>query len=312
MRRNPYIAAIAGSILMLFLLVACGAQPATPPPSELGTPLGTPVGIDAEATLAAAQTQETNYSINQAATTAGFVLANAQATLNSANATLSAAQTQEQDSANVFAAQIAATAEMVRANEQATVNSASVTQSAALAEDAIMQTQAQYDLQVTEAAGTQNANAVMTQQAKNDLAASTQTAVANLIATQTQSAVATSQWYADQSRQRGEQRQAPITFLWVWCLPVFGVLFAALCLWGFWRWLKIRQNHQRIAEPPIQHLPAPVDPSEPPDRFLPPDGDRVDSGYPLTEPDEQVHGWLDEIKRKLINREKDNDDHPDD
>ena len=48
--------------------------------------------------------------------------ANAQATLNSANATLSAAQTQAQNNANVIAAQIAATAEIVRANAQATLN----------------------------------------------------------------------------------------------------------------------------------------------------------------------------------------------
>ena len=58
--------------------------------------------------------------------------ANAQATLNSVNATLSAAQTQEQNNANIIAAQVAATAEIVRANAQATLNSAGSTQSAAL------------------------------------------------------------------------------------------------------------------------------------------------------------------------------------
>jgi len=56
---------------------------------------------------------------------------------------------------------------------------------------------------------------MLIQQNKNDLAASTQTAVANTIATQTQVAAATSQWYADQARQRAEQRQVPLTFLWV-------------------------------------------------------------------------------------------------
>ncbi|MGD0613246.1 MAG: hypothetical protein ABSB41_17245 [Anaerolineales bacterium] len=310
MRRNLRITAIWGLVLVLLILVACGVQPETPLPVAM--PLGTPEEISAQATLAAAQTQEIISANNQAAATAEFVLANAQATLNSANATLSAAQTQEQNSANILAAQIAATAEIVRANVQATVNSASSTQSAALAQNAIMQTQAAYNLQVTEAAGTQSAEAMMTQQYKNDLAASTQTAVANLIATQTQSAVATSQWYTDQSRQREEQRQAPITFLWMWCLPIFGVLFAGFCLWGFWRWLKIKQNRQRIAEQPIEILQPPVDRSEPQDRFLPPEGNIVDSRYPPAKPDNQVRGWLDEIKRKLLNREKDDDDNPDD
>jgi len=312
MRRDLSTAASWGLILVLLTLVACGTLPATPSPFALATPLGTPEDINAQETLAAAQTEETNYADNQAAATAEFVLANAQATLNSADATLSAAQTQEQNSANILAADMASTAEIVRANEQATVNSASSTQSAALAQDAIMRTQAAYNLQVTEAAGTQSAEAQMTQQYKNDLAASTQTAVANLIATQTQAAVATSQWYADQSRQREEQRQAPVTFLYVWCLPIFGVLFAVLCLWGFWRWLKIRQNRQRITEQPIEKLPTPVDRSEPPERFLPPGSGMDDSRYPLAKADNQVRGWLDEIKRKLLNHEKDDDDNPGD
>ena len=106
------------------------------------------------------------------------------------------------------------------------------------------------------AVGTQTAEAVIAQQNKNDLAASTQTAIANNIATQTQVAVATSQWYADQERQREEQRQGPIAFLWMWCLPMFIVLFAGLLLWGFWRWLKIQQANQRILENPVDRLPA--------------------------------------------------------
>ncbi len=147
--------------------------------------------------------------------------------------------TQDQNNANFIAAQIAATAEIARANAQATVNSAGITQVAA-------QTQSQYNLQVTMAAGTQAADAVIAQQNKNDLAANTQTAIANNIATQTQIAVATSQWYVDQDRQRKEQRQGPIAFLWMWFLPIFIILFAGLLLWGFWRWLKIQQANQRI------------------------------------------------------------------
>jgi hypothetical protein len=284
----------------LLTLVACGTLPMTPMP-EAATPLGSPVGTSNKATLAALLNQEQNNADIQAAATAVILRANAQATLNSANATLSAAQIQQQNSANVLAAQIAAAAEIVRANAEATLNAASSTQSAALTQDAFRQTQVQFNLETT-----------AEQQNKNDLAASTQTAVANLMATQTQSGVATSQWYTDQSRQQAEQRQAPITFLWMWCLPIFVVLFAGLCLWGFWRWLKIKQKHQRIAEQPIEILQPPVDLSKPQNGFLPPGSDLVDGGYPLMKPDNQMRGWLDEIKRKLLKREKDSDDNPED
>jgi hypothetical protein len=293
MRRNLRTAAIWALVLVLLILVACVTQPETPPAPEVVILLGTPVGTSDQATLAAALAQEKDYADNQAAATAEIVRAYAQATLDSANATLSAAQTQQQNSADVIAAQVAAAAQIVRANAQATLSAASSTQSAALTQDAIRQTQVQYDLQGTEAA------------------ASTQTAVANLIATQTQSALATSQWYADQSRQHEEQRQGSITFLWTWCLPIFIVIFAGLVLWGFWRWLKIRQANQRMAGQLIEKLQAPVDPNNPQDRFHPPESDIVNGRNWLTQPDDQMRGWLDEIKRKLLNRGKDDDGNPD-
>jgi hypothetical protein len=292
-RRDLSIAAIWVLVLVLLILAVWKTQPETPPAPNIVMLLGTPVGTNAQATLAAALTQEKNNADKQAAATAEIIRANAQATLNSANATLSAAQTQQENSADVIAAQIAAAAEIVRANAQATLNSASSTQSAAM-------TQAQFNLEMT-----------VVQLNKNEIAAGTQTAVANLIATQTQAAVATSQWYTALSRQREEQRQGPIEFLWTWCLPIFVVLFAGLCLWGFWRWLKIEQNRQRIAGQPIEKLPAPVDPSKPQDGFLPPESEIINGRYRLTKPDEQMRGWMDEIKRKLLNREKDNDDNPD-
>ncbi|HEY5270170.1 MAG TPA: hypothetical protein VII97_07520 [Anaerolineales bacterium] len=293
-RRVQCIAAIWASVLVLLTLTTCGTQPETPTAPYVAVILGTPVGTSAQATLAAALIQEKINADNQnAVATAVIVRANAQATLSSANATLSAAQTQQQNSADVIAAQIAAAAEIVRANAQATLVAAGSTQSAALTQDAFRQTQ------------------VQEQQNNDEIAAGTQTAVANLIATQTQSAVATSQWYADQSRQREEQRQGPIAFLWTWCLPVFVVLFAGLCLWGFWYWLKRQQNRQRITEQPVEKQQAPLDPGKPQDRFIPPKSDIVNGLNRRTKPEEQMRGWLDEIKRKLLNREKDNDDNPD-
>ena len=287
---NPFhrfylvIAVIWLLLLALLIMSSCGTQLETSPAPQIMMIVVTPAGMDGQATLAAAQTQEKIYADNQAAATAEIIRANAQATLNSADATLSAAQTQQQNSADVIAAQMAADAELVRADAQATLNAANSTQSAALTQDAIQRTQAQE------------------QQNRDLIAAGTQTAVADHIATQTQSAVETSQWYTAQSRLRVEQRQGPMAFLWTWCLPVLIVLFAGLCLWGFWRWLKIKQNNQRIIEQPVEKSQ---------ERFLPSESEIVDDRYGVTNPDEQMGGWMDEIKRKLINREKDSDDNPD-
>jgi hypothetical protein len=254
--------------------------------------------------LSVAQTQEKQGADIQAAANAEAVRANAQSTLNSANATLNAALTQEQNNANVIAAQIAATAEIIRANSQATLNSAGQTQISAM-------TQSQYNLQVTMAVGTQTAESIMTEQNKNELAANTQTAIANNIATQTQIAAATSQWYVDQTRQRQEQRQGPLAFLWMWCLPIFIILLAVLILWGFWRWLRIQQANQLILESPVDRLPALTAevPHHHHDESLPYlDSDIVD-GTQLTKPDDQVEQWLDEVKDKLqSSEEKDKDD----
>jgi hypothetical protein len=302
MYRNLHFAAIF--ILILLTLTSCDGLTVTPSAAGEGVLLSTPmlftpalsdtlcVACD-QVTLAAALTQQKNNSDNQAAATAEIVRANAQATVNSANATLSAALTQEQNNANVVAAQMAATAEIVRANAQATVNSAGSTQVAAM-------TQSQYNLQVTQAIGTQSAEAVQTQQNKDELAASTQTAVANNIATQTQVAAATAQWYTDRDRQRNEQRQGPIAFLWMWCLPMFVVMFAGLLLWGFWRWLKIQQTNQRILESPVDKLPAltaEVRRHRHDDELPYVDSDVAD-GYQVTKPDD-VEQWLDEVKDKL-------------
>ena len=160
---------------------------------------------------------------------------------------------------------------------------------------------------------TTGAQSLLVQQNKDDLAASTQTSIANNIATQTRAAAATSQWYADQARQREEQRQGPIAFLWMLCLPTFIVLFAGLVLWGFWRWLRIQQANQRILENPVERLPAPTAEVLEPDSSPYLENDIVDSRYqPPTSPDDQMRRWLDEVKRKLRRSdEKDPDDNPD-
>ena len=297
---------VYGFVTGILILSACSTLTNTPPEPQsfLVTP-AQPCEACAQATLAAALTQESAYAAGQAAATAEILRANAQATLNSANGTLSAVQTQDQNNANVIAAQIAATAEILRANALATLNSAGSTQSAALTQDAIRQTQVA-DLATT------GAQAIVNQQNSDNLAAATQTAVADHIATQTRAAAATSQWYVDQSRQRNEQRQGPIAFLWMWCLPMFLLLFGGLVLWGVWRWLKIQQANQRILERSVDRLPAGVPHHHHDDPQPHIESDVVDASFQPIEPDHQVRGWLDQVKRDLRkNDEKDENDKSD-
>lgn len=291
MRRILHSATIGALFVILFSLAACGVQPGATSAPEVIILLGTPMVANVQ-----------SAANDPAVSTAEIVRASAQETLDSANATLGAAQTQDQNSVNIIAAQIAATAEIVHANAQATLNAASSTQNTALTQDASRQTQVRYVLQVTEIAGTQSAEAMLTQQVKNDLASSTQTAIANTIATQDQSAVATSQWYTDQTRQRDEERQRPITFLWVWCLPIFLVLLAGLILWGFWRWQKIQQVKLQILENSVDRL-------QPPAESLPALESNVIDIHPQpAKPVDQVYRWMDEVKQKLQSRDKKDED----
>jgi hypothetical protein len=310
MRRDSHIAVILVLTWVILTFTACDVMTVTPSTGGEGvfpmaTQIGEPCEACAQATLAAALTQQQIGADNHAAATAEILRANAQATVNSANATLSAAQTQSQNNANIIAAQIAGTAEVVRANAQATVNSAGYTQSAAHTQDSIQQTQMAN-------MATTSAESVLAQQHQDNIAAGTQTAVADNIATQTQSAVATSQWYADQERQREEDRRGPIAFLWTWCFPFFLVALAGLVLWGFRRWLNIQQANQRILENPVEKLPAPtaeVRPHRYDDRLPYMESEVIDSGYQVATPDDQVHQWLDEVKDELLRSdEEDKDD----
>jgi hypothetical protein len=295
-------------ILVFLTLAACGTQSGTPAMSDDAKLLNTPMGTSDPGVLAAVQTQQQNNTDTHAVATAEIMRADAQGTLNSANATLNAVQTQDQSDVNLVAAQIAATAEMAHANAQATLNSANSTQNAAFTQDAIRQTQ-------MAAVATTSAQAMLDQQNKDELAASTQTAVANNIATQTQAAAVAAQWDASQARRLEERRRGPITFLWTWCLPVFIVLFAGLILWGFWRWLKIQQTHQLVLENPADRLPALVTkvmPYQRDDSSPHLESDIVNGHYQLTRPDDQIRRWLDEVKRTLRSSDKkDKDDNTD-
>ena len=313
-RKINNVAAWAAVLVVTLTLTACGTQIPTPPPvPNVNVVLATSAAelniqpVVVEVTM----TPAVNTADNQAAATAQLVRANAQATVDSANATVNAAQTQDQNNADAIAAQIAATAKVARSQAQATLVAAGSTQSVGLTQVAIQQTQEEYNFQVTLAAGTQSVVALMTQQNQNSVAASTQTAVANNIATQTAVAAATSQWYADQARQSKEQSQIPIAFLGMWCLPIFLVLLAGLILWGVWRWFRIQQANQRNLEKPVEKLqaPTPVVMHYQQDDTLPTSASEVvDSRFQLTKPEDPVSGWLDEVKRKLRNSDKRDED----
>ena len=309
MKPHPGVVAILAVIVTLLTLAACGIAAGTPSVTSsegLLLPMATqtigPCEGCAQATLAALQTQEKSGIDAQAAATAEIMRANAQATLNAVNATVGAAQTQEKDNANNIAAQVAATAAIIRADAQATLNAANSTQNAAQTQDAIRQTQVQNSVQVTADVATQNAIATLNQQNYNFLVANTQAAVADHIATQTQSAVSTSQWYTDQERQRAEQRQAPLTFLWFVCPPLFIVAIALICLLFFWRWMKIRETQQLIDMQPE----APIIIEHQPRQII-----DVTHNESQPKPTDHVDRWLEEAKHKLITDKKDDDDNPD-
>lgn len=317
MHHNLRITFVLILMSILPILSACTGMTVTPSIqiNGLQVPASTQMILPCEAcnqaTYAAALTQEKFNAEYLAAATAEMARANAQATLNSANATLSAAQTQEQNNTNIIVAQIAATVEVARANAQATLFSAGATQSAALTQDSIRQTQMS-DMATT------SAQSLLNQQNINQLAASTQTAISDNIATQTQAAAATSQWYADQARQREEQRQGPVAFLWMWCFPIFVLLLAVLILWAIWRWQKLQSAKQHALENSVNKFSPVVDVKHEHDDSLPYlETDILDNRYQVVTPDDQVHQWLDEVKTQLLESDKldhdkkDENDNPD-
>jgi len=310
-------------ILTLLVLASCDAQTRSPSTSvnEFLLPMSTDVnGAEvclacAQATLDAALIQQQSSADAQAIATAEVMRVNAQATLNSVSSTLGAAQAEELTKANLLAAQLAATADIIRANAQATMVAADSTQSSAQTQDAIRQTQAQFSLQVTADLATQNALATLTQQNNNLIAANTQTAVADLIATQTQSALATSQWSEDQARKSREQGLGQIAFMGMICLPILVIL----SIFGFWRWMNIRETQQIID----RQLAAPDAGFQPESStgtrasFAPPividheprtPSEVANNQYPPAKPTDPVPGWLEEVKEKIKTNKKDDDD----
>jgi len=82
-----------------------------------------------------------------------------------------------------------------------------------------------------------------------------------------------------------------------------------LVLWGFWRWLRIQQANQLLPENPVDKLPALAAEvrhhrHDDPAPYLESD---IDSGYQVTTPDDQVQNWVDEVKSKLNDSDKKNE-----
>ena len=281
---------------MLLILSACYSMAVTPSGVDAlaVSPLKTEIPCQEcdQETAAAARAIDQNNLDQQAVAAAKIVGANAQATLNSVNATLSAAQIQKENDADIIAAQIAATAKLDRANAKATLVAAGSTQNAALTQDAIEQTRDMYNQQISADLATENAVVIITQQYNRLL-------VANQNATQTQFAVETLQSYAVAANQLEEQRQGPVTFIWMWCLPVFLVLLAGFIFWGIWRWFTVGQTS--LANPK-QGRSSPILKRG-----------RLDDRFRVTKAEySQISRWLNEVKNALLNSgRKDRDDYPD-
>lgn len=294
MKRHLVVAFLLALIVGLFALAGCDGVAGSPEVSSSNflLPMATETR-NAQATLAALQTQEQSKADAQAAATAEIMRANAQATLDAVDATLSAARTQEQNNANIIAAQLAATAEIVHANAQATLVAAGSTQSAAQTQDSIRETQVQSNMQVTADLATQNAIGTVTQQNSNFLAAGTQTAISERMVTQTQAAAAL-------ARSRNERSWNQMALLGMVCLLLSAPIVIGLALGIFLRWLKNRVSPQ----------PVNIQPATPP--FIidhQPRASRYNQ-YPLAKPRDNVRRWLEEVKRKMNTSAKDNHDNP--
>ncbi len=289
------IVGVLALILLLLTLSACDVSADTSPTAINNALL--PISTNevcvacAQATLDAVMTEQQSGIDASAAATAEVMRANAQATLNSVSATLSADRAQQQANADIISASLAATAEIDRANAHATMAAAESTQRAASTQDANHQAQVQFDLQMTAGIATQNANATAMQQNNNVLAAATQTAVANLIATQTQAAVATSQWYTDQDRRRAEKMQEQFSYLWLLCPGLIIVAFIIVGIFLLIRWMNIQYPPANIDTQPEQPAPDIYD-VQPTNHFANPP-------VQMTKPTDHVRRWLDEVKRKL-------------
>lgn len=288
-------------ILTFVILASCDAQKNTPSTSVNGLllPMSTDAGPNictecVQATQAAELTQaKSSTSANEAAT-AEIMRINAKSTLNSVGATLGAAQVQAQSKANSVAAQMASTAEIIRANAQATMIAADSTQNVVLTQNAIRQTEAQINAQMTDSMATQYAISAETQQTYNLFVSETQNSVAAGFASQTQSAIATSQWYSEQERQREVQIRGPLAILWVWCPGLLILIFILVGAYSFLRWMIIQKDDQ-INDPELL-VPVVLEP------ILINDN---------AKPNDDIDLWLDEVKRKLIADKKDNDDNQD-
>jgi hypothetical protein len=92
-------------------------------------------------------------------------------------------------------------------------------------------------------------------------------------------------------------------------LPIFFLLFVGVIIAGFWRWMTIQQDNQRILDTPIQNVH--ILPHEHHNKLPYLESTVIDDSYETTSPDDydQVPEWLDEVKRTLIHDDKKDEHH---
>jgi hypothetical protein len=212
-------------------------------------------------------------------------------------------------------AQETATADILSANNRATFSAATSTQYAVQTQAVLQQTQlvldeaqAQLSLRLTVDSAAESAAATGTQYRNDESAASTTTAIAGVIATQTQSFIATQQRHAAQMRQSELEQQEAIALLWIWGPPALVLVIVIVGVWAYWYW----EIDKRIRRGPGYEAPPPVVSSstQPPHESALPKSSVVIVPDPVTDPTGQLSGWLDEVKEKLRDSQKEDHGNP--
>jgi hypothetical protein len=206
-------------------------------------------------------------------------------------------------------AQETATADILFAHNRATFSAATSTQYAVQTQAILQQTQvvvdeaqAQLSLRLTVDSAAESAAATGTQYRNNESAANTTTAIAGVIATQTQSFIATQQRHAVQMRQSELEQQEAIALLWIWGPPALVLVIVIVGVWAYWYW----EIDKRIRRGPGYEAPPPVFSSSTQPLHEPalPKAIVVIVPDPVTDPTGQVSGWMDEVKEKLLDSQK--------
>jgi hypothetical protein len=217
---------------------------------------------------------------------------------------------------NTADAQQTATADILFAHDRATNSAATSTRNAAQTQFVmqqtqamlqqtqvvVLQTQAQFSLALTADSATQSARTTAVQQQRNESAAGTIAAIAQISANQTQAVIATQQAQAAQVLQDEIQQRDALAFIWAWGPALF--LFAVLVIgvWAFWYWevyKRVGWRSEQVITTSLPTQPKVLVSAQP-----------AIEPVLIAQPDGQVSEWLAEVKEQLLAADKADHDNP--